>query len=159
MKRIDENQRVKLLKYTVKHRESLFCRRLENRVIQCQFQEKKCMNIISMLSCVLKFYRYQSRPSTHKRLQKAKAQRWRGKRRWWNGSSTGFFKEGHKASLWQRTLFSQKFYFFDLLRVEREGQLVNYAWPIYLICWCQWIRSNWLREPWSSKSSTGCWSL
>ena len=78
MERIDEDQRVKLLKYIAKHREPLFCRRLEDRAVQCQFQEK-CMNLISILSCVLKYCRYQSRPSTYSRLQETKETR---KHRW-----------------------------------------------------------------------------
>ncbi|KAL9124348.1 MAG: hypothetical protein Q9217_006315 [Psora testacea] len=40
MERIDEDQRVKLLRWIAKHRESLFCRTLEDRAIQWQFQEK-----------------------------------------------------------------------------------------------------------------------
>lgn len=56
MERLDKDQRVKLLKYIANHRESLFCRRLEDRAIQCQFQEK-CINLISILSCVLKYCR------------------------------------------------------------------------------------------------------
>lgn len=75
---LDEDQRVKLLKYVAQHRESLFCHRLEDRAIQCQFS-KKCMNLISIFSCVLKHCRYQSRPSTYTRLQKAQETR---KHRW-----------------------------------------------------------------------------
>ena len=78
IERIDEDQRVKLLKYIAEHRESLFCRKLEDRAIQCQFQEK-CMNLISRLSCVLKFCRYQSRPSRYSRLQETEETR---KHRW-----------------------------------------------------------------------------
>ena len=57
IERIGDNQRVKLLKYIVKHRESLFCRRLEDRAVQYQFQEHD-INVILILSCVLKFCRY-----------------------------------------------------------------------------------------------------
>ena len=80
MERMDEDQRVKLLKYTAKHRESLFCRRLEDRAIQCQFQEK-CMNFISILSCALNYCSFQSQPSTYSRLQETEETR---KPRWRN---------------------------------------------------------------------------
>ena len=57
VERINEDQRVKLLKYIVNRRESLFCRRLEDRTIQFRSQEER-MSLISILSCVLKYCRY-----------------------------------------------------------------------------------------------------
>lgn len=65
IKRINEDQRVKLLKYIVKHRKSLFCCKLEERISQFQ---KNCVILLSILSCVLRYCRYQSRPFTYSRL-------------------------------------------------------------------------------------------
>ena len=74
VERINEVQRVKLLKYIAEHRNLLVCRILEDRAVQFRCQEK-CMDLTSILSYVLKYCRYQSRPSTYPRLQKAQETR------------------------------------------------------------------------------------
>lgn len=78
VERINEVQRVKLLKYVAEHRKLLFCRQLEDRAVQFRCQEKR-MNLTSIFSCVLKHCRYQSRPSTYSRLQETEETR---KHRW-----------------------------------------------------------------------------
>ena len=51
VKHLNEGQRIKLVKYIAKHRESFFCRSLEDRVVQCQSQEI-CMNpCIDIIAC------------------------------------------------------------------------------------------------------------
>lgn len=70
VKRINEVQRIKLLKYVAEHRKLLFCQILEDRAVQFRCQEKR-MNLTSIFSCVLKYCRYQSRPFTYSRLQEA----------------------------------------------------------------------------------------
>ena len=75
---LNEGQRLKLVKYVAKHRESFFCRKLEDRVVQCQSQEI-CMNpCIGIVACS-RWRRYQSRSSTITRLKKAEGTR---KHRW-----------------------------------------------------------------------------
>ena len=75
---LNEDQQVQLVKYMAEHRESLFCCRLKDSAIQCQFQEKR-MDFISITSCVLNYRRYQSRPATDTRLPKAEETR----KHWW----------------------------------------------------------------------------
>lgn len=77
VERINEVQRVKLLKYVAGHRKLLFCRILEARAVQFRCQEKG-MNLSSILSCILKYCRYQSRPFTYLRLQEAQETRNQG---------------------------------------------------------------------------------
>ena len=74
---LNEDQRIKIVKYIAKHRESLFCRRLDDKAIQCQFQEYG-MNLNSIPLCLLEYRRHGNPPSTYTRLQKAEDTRKHG---------------------------------------------------------------------------------
>lgn len=78
LQKLDEDRRVKLIKYITQDRDSLSCPTLKDRAIQCRLHQI-CMNHLLHIENSLKCFRYEDRPSTHKRLQEAEETR---KHRW-----------------------------------------------------------------------------
>ena len=78
LQKMDEDRRVKLIRYIIQDRDSLFCPVLKDRAIQCQLHQIR-MNHLLRIEYSLRCFRYQDRPSTHKRLQEAEETR---KHRW-----------------------------------------------------------------------------
>ena len=74
VERMIEKMRVKVFKYIATHRESLFCRRIENKTIQFRSQENR-MSFNSLLLCVLNYCKYPSRLSIHAKFQKTEETR------------------------------------------------------------------------------------
>ena len=70
MERMIEEMRVKVFKYIATHRESLFCRRIEDKTIQFRSQENR-MSFNSLLLCVLNYCRYPSRGSKKRKRRKS----------------------------------------------------------------------------------------